>query len=626
MGIENGGNGIGYLYVTGASGAFSPGSPYDGSYANTTENFILVRGMALISAPLSSERLATGSVKVNVGGGTITNVTVNGVGIMGAVAASGATPALIAADLASKINSATSAPDYDAQVVDDTVFIIAKAGTGSTPNGFAVVSSVTAPTTTTDTNMGGGSPASGVYDAADGIRFFINATSSATEGDLTGSEEITKYLAMRGVQNALPAETVVLFDNGATINRTGSLMVITVDTEGAAATDTLETIITGGFSDNDLLIIKGANSARVVTIDDNAGNIELSNNQNFSTFTEDWCIILRYESSTDKFYEVTRSQVFPNYGTLRSNGIPEPQPGVDEYFLPTNGTVDIDVPVDKGYIVVTQSPVLIGNVVFQPDPTPASPYMDGDEIWLDYRATPTLGGNTVTLFGITLTSTQAAEGRIIARAKYRLSNTTWYSYIYYKNNSKDLVDTVALATKESSLGNPAADGYILSSTAAGARTWIPNTAQQNIISNSVGDVGTDADMLEKVLKTYSLPANYLVTTGDKIIVKAYFTTAANANGKTIRLYFGATVIDTYVGNFNAASFWVEFEVIRTGAATEFCKASLVSDATTALVDAGFNTAAESLAGTVVVKVSGQNAVAAANDIVCKQMDVELRKV
>jgi len=92
----------------------------------------------------SGETISTGSFRVvqgvsSPGTNKITSLTVNGVQLLtgGAIdfAADSATTAI---NIAAAINTLTTTPDYDAEAVDDTVFIKAKAGTGIGPNGFII--------------------------------------------------------------------------------------------------------------------------------------------------------------------------------------------------------------------------------------------------------------------------------------------------------------------------------------------------------------------------------------------------------------------------------------------------------------------------------------------------------
>lgn len=141
--------------------------------------------------------------------------------------------------------------------------------------------------------------------------------------------------------------------------------------------------------------------------------------------------------------------------------------------------------------------------------------------------------------------------------------------------------------------------------------------------------GTIADTNETVLWTYTLPANSLNANGTKIRIRAWGACAANANNKTMRLYFGATVLNlSGTAAFNNNTFQYDAIVIRTGAATQVALA--VGDTATAGAGlAGTNLGnhiqtapTEDTTAAIVVKVTGQNAVASANDILLKGAVVE----
>jgi hypothetical protein len=81
-----------------------------------------------------SFRVVSGST---VGSGELTDLTVNGVSIIGSPVAWDTDPTTMAAAIAAEINGHTSSPDYDATSVGDTVNIIADAP-GAASNGFSV--------------------------------------------------------------------------------------------------------------------------------------------------------------------------------------------------------------------------------------------------------------------------------------------------------------------------------------------------------------------------------------------------------------------------------------------------------------------------------------------------------
>ena len=146
----------------------------------------------------------------------------------------------------------------------------------------------------------------------------------------------------------------------------------------------------------------------------------------------------------------------------------------------------------------------------------------------------------------------------------------------------------------------------------------PGNQVENINTTKVG---TDADTVEKTLITYSLPANRLGVNGQAVRITAWGSTAATGNTKTIRLKFGATTIRAIGPSaINGLDWRIDSLVVRTGATAQDAMATESLD--TVAQDTTITTPAETLSGAVVIKITGQNATAAANDIVAEGMLIE----
>lgn len=460
-------------------------------------------------------------------------------------------------------------------------------------------------------------------DATYGFRFFGSTTGTA--GSLVGTTELTNILVNRGIQSPLPKRAATIATGVIELARPGSILVMPVSNQGAAGTDDLDTITVTGVVDNDLLIVTGADPAQVATLRHGIGNIFLSNNANFSTGSRQTSIILKYSSAvTAGWYEVARGNVLPTVANLRLNSVAEPVQGINATDMATSGTTTYVPGTDKGYQIINGSPVLVGAVSFT---TGGSP-MDGDEFTVDYRATPTLGAFGVTIFGIALTATQAQQ-KCVVRTKYRTTGATWYSTLYVNGNAIDFVTTTQLATKENSLGNPAADGMVLSSTAAGVRSWVSNDSGASIIYNTTANNATAANTTKTTLKTYTLPASTLAVDGDFLIIRAIFQTAANANGKTVGIDFGATTVATATFDANNDTFELIVIINRVGQNSQSAlgKALQWDTATGAAVgNYGIYTSpAENFAADIVINIFGTNGVATASDIISRQGSVEVYK-
>lgn len=123
---------------------------------------------------------------------------------------------------------------------------------------------------------------------------------------------------------------------------------------------------------------------------------------------------------------------------------------------------------------------------------------------------------------------------------------------------------------------------------------------------------------ETDLMTYSLPANSLNVNGKGVRITVWLTTAANANTKTSKVYFGGTVLRSRSAADNNILFVYQAEVYRTGAATQSANATFANP-----TDAGWSATSptETLSGAVIIKVTGQSATGS-NDLTATMMKVE----
>ncbi len=157
-----------------------------------------------------------------------------------------------------------------------------------------------------------------------------------------------------------------------------------------------------------------------------------------------------------------------------------------------------------------------------------------------------------------------------------------------------------------------------------------NTLIQNI-NNGVGGlanaqtgaVSTTATTVETTLQQFSLPAGALATAGQSIRVTCWGGTGADANNKTMKLYFGATHVDTPTAGTNNKGWWLEAIVMRRTATTQGFLGKGVVDTTA--VSPSTADAAETLANSILVKCTGTNGTASASDITAQGMIVEYIK-
>lgn len=116
----------------------------------------------------------------------------------------------------------------------------------------------------------------------------------------------------------------------------------------------------------------------------------------------------------------------------------------------------------------------------------------------------------------------------------------------------------------------------------------------------------NAGAAETDLMTYSLAANTLNSTGKVIHVRCSGTTAANANVKTIKFYFGATLVSVWsTATLNASKWTIDAWITATGAATEYMSVTGVASTATPTPSVTDATPAEAVAGAITIKVTGQ---------------------
>jgi hypothetical protein len=144
------------------------------------------------------------------------------------------------------------------------------------------------------------------------------------------------------------------------------------------------------------------------------------------------------------------------------------------------------------------------------------------------------------------------------------------------------------------------------------------------VAKLVGVVNSDTTAVGNVdggeddLITYSLLANSLSGNGKGLQVTFFGTTAANANNKTLKIYFGASqILTTGAVGANDKDWKVTAIILRDGATSQICISEGRFNDTE--VEPAFTDAAEDETGAITIKATGESAGAASNDIVCKAM-------
>jgi hypothetical protein len=466
-GIDDLGNGTGYIYTVEPDK-----TTIVGAIRNTPEGARDIKVEAVKAQSVALNRKATGTITFTAptGAGQVTAVTISGKNQIN-VAVSYDTPETandVATNVANEINNfSAGANDYTATVSGDTITVIANVDAGADFNGDSIVVTNTGNITYSSSTVEGGSDATELYDLAIGYTFFLNSdydaagcgcsATPATPDSLTNAVEITDYIIPRSLTSAIDVQSGTIASGAVTITRKSLDTLLYIDTQAAASADDLDTITITGFAEGDKITLRGADGARIVTVKDGTGNIELEGGVDFDTAGFETAITLQLKDST--WYEVSRtSQAIGTMSNYRTAGFGFF--GVDEYntaAVATTGTVTFDGGTDKKYQKLTGTDTLTGNMTYA-----LGTGVNGDEFWLEYDAAVTNAGNNLTIFGITLTDEQALGGGLMFRAKYM--EGAWRSYVStnhnrgntnpYKAGSEAIgTEAVLVANVESNLKN-----------------------------------------------------------------------------------------------------------------------------------------------------------------------------
>lgn len=557
------GSGSGKIYLTDASDTLITTL----QFFNNKEGRDSAERQMIVSSTLSSNIAAVSTVSVTAAGGTITNLSYNGVSVFNTASPiTGATTTAVATNLASAINSHVSTPEYTAVASGSNVIVSLEADKGGSLNGTAAGLSFTGATTITATSLDGGAYPSDEVDSQLGNKMYLNSSATAAFGTLVGATDITSGVLRKAASSPYSIRDVQISSGSISLPRDGATTVVSVQTEGAIAADDLTAIDAGIFNDGDVVIIRGKESAKVTTVKE-GGNIELANNADFLTATKDYAILLQYSTSDNKWYEISRSPGNNlSVASLRSASISTPIQGVQATTLTVGGgSVTVQPGVDKGHIVLTGTGALTGSWSYNLGGSP----IDGDTFIVDYKATFTTSQNTVTIFGVSLTEAQIGGENVSLQATYISSSSSWSVVTLRDTAGVNLVDTTDLATKEAVLGNPAGNGYILSSTAAGVRSWISNDYASTLdtdlaIFNSTTGVET--------AYAFTINPNTFITGESlELEISGYF--AGTANAKSFSVLFGSTTIlnNTVLTSPNNVLFKARvtlFNISNTGLSTD----------------------------------------------------------
>lgn len=140
------------------------------------------------------------------------------------------------------------------------------------------------------------------------------------------------------------------------------------------------------------------------------------------------------------------------------------------------------------------------------------------------------------------------------------------------------------------------------------------------VTSMLADVGTPASTVETDLANFTLPPSLLAKNGDMIQFKAALRTAANANTKRARVYFGGVQIyDTAATADNAATYLIHGLITRRALASQEVYVSFQRHNTGTNAARAALTVDLSLA--TIFRVTGTNGTATANDLILSQLAV-----
>lgn len=445
-------NGNGLIYIT------DPANNILGHELNTCEGVRRARLQGAIVSSLAGEILATGRVIIAAAlAGNVTGVNVNGINQLtsATVAITPVDADATAIDVANDINASAPAagPRYTATPDNGDVLLTAPVGSGDTLNGDIVAAVFTGASTITTENISGGSSGGGVIDTSCGYKFWLDSAVAAPYNSIAGATEITNFLVLKGLQTSMDIQRLTISVGTLTPDRISQSTHLIVDTEAAAAADFLDFIDTTGWQEGDRMLISGADSTHSVQLRDrsvSAGNIELSNNNQFDTATREFnieLVLLIDAVNGPTWYEVTRSPAIDvDADTFLDLGLPL-EVGFDTVaILAAGGTQNFDVAtptLSNTHLQLTTAGVvvLVGNYTVGTAGAPT----DGQTLVVEYNGNITLGGNVLNILGEVISQAEATSGGIIIVAKYSTTLGTFQTTKLYNHKVAGLIKHLDLA-------------------------------------------------------------------------------------------------------------------------------------------------------------------------------------
>ena len=161
---------------------------------------------------------------------------------------------------------------------------------------------------------------------------------------------------------------------------------------------------------------------------------------------------------------------------------------------------------------------------------------------------------------------------------------------------------------------------LINAGATSSTTFLPMGALSK--QTSVAGVGNLADLTDDTLFTYTLPASCLDTNNQGIVIEAFGSFAANGNNKTVKLWFGASLVfSSGVLTNNNVGWNARLMLNRTGASAQIGSGFGMAGSTPFPVPVPL-VGTEVTTGAIVLKVTGASpTTGAANDVVGHGMSV-----
>jgi len=166
------------------------------------------------------------------------------------------------------------------------------------------------------------------------------------------------------------------------------------------------------------------------------------------------------------------------------------------------------------------------------------------------------------------------------------------------------------------------DGNVTTAKIADDAVTLAKLGSTGKIGGAYAASGTSAVTTEETLFSVAMAAGQLANDGESVEITVNGTVAANANAKTIRFKVGGnTIIQNNTTTApNGKNWCIRLLVTRSGAASSVMFGDITFDAIAPEIDT--SKAAITWANSITLACTGQNNVAAANDIIIEQVVVK----